>query len=127
MSRNRPYDARFVADAVRLAKAKLGPAELRETSEVFVHFDEGSKSFLDSTDVAHALTALFGYRPSEYEIKRVMARMLPLSTFGDRNGLCKDAFLLLVAERLSKRSSTREGREEELHQMFRAFDLGNKG
>ena len=127
MSRHGKFDARFVADAVQLATEKLEGAELREALEVFTHFDEGSKAFLDSSDLVHALTALFGYQPSEYEIERVMGRMLPMSRFEDRQGLCKDSFLLLVADRLSKRSSTKEGKEEELHQMFRAFDLGNKG
>ena len=56
------------------SKASLEALRAADAREAFLRFDEGGKGFLTKRDLKLALTALFGVRPSKFEMLRLMKR-----------------------------------------------------
>mmetsp|Transcript_22786 Transcript_22786/g.33059 ORF Transcript_22786/g.33059 Transcript_22786/m.33059 type:complete len:194 (-) Transcript_22786:323-904(-) len=116
-----------------------------EIIKCFKYFDEGSKGYLVVEDLKCAITAIIGYRPSKYEIHRYVRSLhLPFSSAiqgdnsqsenvgkdncvvhyldGNNERLDLDGFIKLV-----QHLQAVHGIQNEVRQMFQAFDRGCQG
>lgn len=58
----------------RVSLAHITEEKLRQISETFHNADEGKKGYLTNEDLKVAFVALFGYKPSKNEVEQLMAK-----------------------------------------------------
>jgi len=84
----------------------------------FGDFDEGGKGWLSKEDLKVAMTALFGFRPTKYEVNRILSAAKESSD----GAVTLDFFANCMLEKLRGHDE-----EDEIRQMYMAFDVGCRG
>ncbi|KAJ3204734.1 EF-hand calcium-binding domain-containing protein 11 [Dinochytrium kinnereticum] len=69
----------------------------RDIKEVFKRSDEGSKGYLNKTDLKVAYLGLLGYKPSKFELEQIK-RTFDFET----RGMTETEFIKLMSPRLAK-------------------------
>lgn len=88
-------------------------SDRKSIREVFTANDSGAKGYLDLEDVTMAMISLFGYKPDEGEVEKLIQ---------GRETLCFDEFFDGVAVRYANRD-----KHEEIRQSFLALDTSCRG
>ena len=96
----------------------INQEQRRYIKEAFHSADEGRKGFLNRDDLKVAIASLFGYKPSKYEVNELM-----FSANMDKcPGLSLERFIAIASAKL-----VAQDLDDEIRQMFLAFDLECRG
>ena len=87
----------------------------RQVRPVFHQSDQGSKGYLNPDDLKHAMIVLFGYKPSKYEVGRLMAPCCD-------NRMDFETFTKVMTSKLAAVDE-----DEDIKHIFMSFDTQYRG
>jgi Ca2+-binding EF-hand superfamily protein len=86
--------------------------------EAFYVADNEGKGYLNSFDLKVAIVCLFGYKPSSFEVEEIMSKVNKTNC----PGVEMDLFMQLASSKIKAQDE-----DDQIRQMFRAFDIECRG
>ena len=101
--------------------------KLCQIAETFHDADEGKKGYLTNEDLKVAFVSLFGYKPSKNEVEQLMAKnytqqTASLTRKSEHVGMSLEHFTEIAKTKILAADS-----DDEIRQMFIAFDVMCRG